>query len=116
MIEYAGAIAKGRRIWLDHAECPVDGPEDEEEYKQMMRVPKSLVICTSSLLPRRDDHDYQHNEHDVPRPARPRGKVRLEESLEAKLILDCKLSEVVPVGNRVYKGECDDGPSNNCKG
>lgn len=43
-------ITKWGRIRLDHAECAMDGPEDEEHNEQMVNAPESLEVCPSRLL------------------------------------------------------------------
>ena len=34
-------------------------PHDEEDNKEMVRVPKPLEMCPSPLLHRKEDHDRQ---------------------------------------------------------
>jgi hypothetical protein len=48
--EDANSVAEGLKVGLDHTERPVNGPEDEENNEQVVRVPKTLKVGSSRLL------------------------------------------------------------------
>lgn len=91
----------------------MNGPEKEEDHKHVMSVPEALIVSTSRLFDRGDDHSHERSQHDVSSPARTRHKVGQQPSVDAQVILGGDLSKVDPMGNRVDPREEDDGP---CRG
>lgn len=65
LIEYTDAVAVWFPIILDHAELPMDGPENEEHDEHVMRVPEALVVGTTRLLSRCEDHGHECGQHDI---------------------------------------------------
>ena len=50
LIEDTSTETEWSVVSLDHAESSVDRPEDEEDDKEVMGVPESLVVFTARLL------------------------------------------------------------------
>ena len=51
-------------VGLDHAEHAVKLPVDEEDNKQMVRVPEAFKVGPTPLLHRKPDHDSERKPHD----------------------------------------------------
>jgi hypothetical protein len=108
--ENTNAIAEGRKIGLDHAEGTVNGPEDEEDDEEVMRVPEALKVSSACVLGGCECNCVQSDEHDISTPARSSRKVGQDEAHESKVVTGRESREVVPMGNGVEPGEEDDGP------
>lgn len=73
--ENTNAIAEGCKVGLDHAECAVDGPEDEEDDKEVMGVPEALKVGTARFLRRCERNRHKRKQHDISTPTRSSGEV-----------------------------------------
>lgn len=107
------ADAKGGDVGLDHAKGAVDGPEEEEDDEHVVGVPEALVVGTSRLLNRGDNHAHESNQHNISCPSRPRHKVGKQPTVNAEIMLDRHLSKVVPMGNSVNPGPENNRPGSN---
>ena len=81
--EHPGSRTERCPICLDHAERPVDRPENEKYDEEMMCEPESFVISSPKLSSGRGKNEHESNQHDVPRPARTSGEVCEKEPFEA---------------------------------
>ncbi len=109
--ERTGALTKWAGICFDHTESSVDRPENEEDDKKVMRVPKALEIRTPKPLHRRYHHQHQANEHDVSRPAGTSGEVGREEPFKPLFIVLRELREIVPMRTGMEPSKEDNRPS-----
>ncbi len=104
--------ARSRTEWccicLDHAECSMNGPEDEEYDEQMMREPETLMVLPLESFQRSDQHGHQDREHDISRPPWAGSEIDKKKSFEALIALGSQLCKVVPVSNCMDPGEEDD--------
>lgn len=106
--EDTNTVTEGREVRLNHTECSVDGPEDEEYDKKVMSVPETLEIGTSRLLCSCQGNSHQCDKHNITTPSGTCCKIGQNEAHEAELV-DCgKLCEIVPMGDRVNPGKEDD--------
>ncbi len=85
--EYTGSRTEWGRICFDHAERPMNGPENEEYDKEMVSVPEAFEITSSRLSHGRGNDEHEDAKHDVPRPARTGGKVCKQKSFETQVVL-----------------------------
>ena len=108
--ENTDAVAKRRKIRLDHTKGSVDGPENEEDDEQVVRVPESFELSSSRFLGCCPGHGGQGDQHDISTPSRPSSKVGDEESDEAELVDLGEYPQIPPMRNGVQPGEKDDGP------
>lgn len=104
------AIAERRKVGLDHAESSVDGPEDEKDDEEVVRVPEALEVCTSRFLCRRECDRHECHQHNISTPARASRKVGQNEAHESEVVARRESRKIVPVGNGVDPGEKDDRP------
>lgn len=94
-------------VWLDHAPHTVELPSEEEDDKQMVRIPKPLKIGTAPFLHGEPDHDTQCNSHDPTRSTGTGGKICLQENKHTLASCICvwisegKLVKVVHVSTDV---------------
>lgn len=65
LIEDTRTEAEGRCICLDHTECTMDGPENEEHDEEVMGVPEPLKVDPLEPVHGCDDHRHKCSEHDV---------------------------------------------------
>jgi hypothetical protein len=98
------------KISLDHAECPMNRPEYEEDDHEVVRVPESFEICPLLLLHCGPSHECERDYKDVSRPSRTSQKVQLDESFKANLVDGRKSGHVVQMGDGVNPGKEHDGP------
>lgn len=108
--EHTDAVAKGRKVGLDHAEGAVNGPEDEEDDEQVVGVPEALKVRTPRLLRSCECDRHQSHEHDISTPARASREVGQDEAHESEVVTSSESGKVVPMRNGVDPGEEDDGP------
>lgn len=108
--ENSDAITEWGAVRLDHAESSVEGPEKEENHKQVVSIPESLKVGSSWFLNCRKDHGHERNKHDISSPSWSRNKVGLEPSSEAESLLDGELGKVVPMSDGVKPGEENERP------
>ncbi len=101
------ANAVGSEVGLDHAESPVDGPEQEEDDEHVVSIPEPLEVGTAHLLHRSNHHAHESDQHDISRPAGARDEVGHQPSTKTQVVLGRDLGKVVPVRNGVYPGEED---------
>ena len=104
-------IAEGRKVWLNHAEGSVNGPEDEEDDEEMVHVPETFKVCTTSLFRSSQCDCHKRNQHDITTPTRSSSKVGEDEAHESKLVACRESGQIVPMCNRVHPGEEYNGPS-----
>ena len=76
--EHADTIAKRFTVGFDHAEGAVEGPEEEEDQEQVVRVPEPLEVGLFRLFEGRAGHGREADEHDIAGPAWAGHKVGLE--------------------------------------
>lgn len=50
LVENAYSGTEWWAVRLDHAECAMNGPENEEYYEEMVQVPESFEIRTTRFL------------------------------------------------------------------
>lgn len=98
-------------IRLNHAERTMDRPEEKEDDKHVVCIPESFVVGSSGFLHRGDNHTHQCNEHDIASPSRARDKVGKKPSVNTEFVLDCDLSEVVPMSDCMHPRPKDNRPS-----
>lgn len=103
-------VAVGRKVGTNHAEGSVDGPHDEEEDEEVVRVPEALIVCAARLLDGGENNGHQGDKHDVSRPSGSGDQVGEEEADEAQVVRGRETAQVDPVGDGVDPGEEDDGP------
>jgi hypothetical protein len=108
--ENTDTIAEGRKVRLDHAERTVDGPEQEEDGEEVVRVPEALELGSSLLLGCSPCHGCERSQHDVASPSRACCEVGKKEADEAELVGLGKHPQISPMRNRVNPGEEEDGP------
>jgi hypothetical protein len=68
-----------RPVRLDHAKHAMQLPVDEEDDKQMVRVPKALKVGPTSLFHRKPDNNHQTDEHYPTGDPRPSCEVHQQE-------------------------------------
>lgn len=56
--KYSYTGTKRRKVCFNHAERSVDGPENEENNKQVVSVPEAFEVCATGLL-----DGSEHNGH-----------------------------------------------------
>lgn len=88
----------------------MDGPEDEEDDEHVVGVPESLVVGSSRLLNRSEDHAHERNQHNVSSPAGAGGEVGKQPAIDSQVVLNGHLRKVVPVSNGVSPGEKHNRP------
>jgi hypothetical protein len=110
--ENTDTIAEGCKVGLDHAEGTVNGPEDEEDDEEVMRVPEALKVGSACVLGSCESDCRQSDEHDVSTPARSSSKVGQDEAHESKVVTGREPGKVVPMSNGVEPGEEYDRPGN----
>ncbi len=91
-----------REVGFDHAKCAMNRPEDEKDDEEVVRVPEALKVGPAAFLYRCGDHGTECEQHDVSGPARACSEIKLEETSEAKSLLGCELSKVVPMCDGVH--------------
>jgi hypothetical protein len=106
--EDTNAVAVWRKIGLDHAESAMDGPEDEEDNEEMVRVPEALKVCPSRLLCCCQRNRHQCEEHDVSTPAGACCKVGKNKAHEPEVVGGRESGKVVPMRDGVDPGKEDD--------
>lgn len=110
LVKHTNAIAVWFPVVLDHAELAMNGPEDEEDDKEVVSVPESLEVCSAWFLNRCHNHCHESSEHDIAGPSRTSDQVGHYESHEPEFLLGRELSKVVPMCNCVDPGEEYYGP------
>lgn len=108
--EDTGPGTKRCSVSLDHAKCSMHRPENEEDDKQVMRVPEALEVLSLDLLDRCRSYEHQGCEHHIARPARTSQNVCKQPSFEAEVVLCRELGEIVPVSNCMYPAPKDNRP------
>ena len=89
-------------------------PVDEEDNKEMVRVPEALKVGPTPLLNRKPDHDSERKPHDPTGDTRASCEVCQQEDDEPLLGRVCRrngeVCKVEHVGDGVNDGPEDDGP------
>jgi hypothetical protein len=80
--EDTDTIAEGRKIRRNHAEGAMDGPEEEENDEEVVRVPEALEVCATCLLRRCERDRHERDQHNVAAPSGTSGKVGKDEAHE----------------------------------
>lgn len=73
--EDTDAVAKGRKVGLNHTESSMDRPEDKEDDEQVMCIPETLEVGTARLLSSRQGNSHQGDQHHISTPTRARRKI-----------------------------------------
>jgi hypothetical protein len=108
--ENTDTITEWRKVGLNHAKGSVDGPEDEEDDEEVMRVPETLKVRTARSFGSGKSDCHQGKEHDVTAPSRTGGKIGQNEAHESQPVACGEPGEIIPVRNSVNPGEEDYGP------
>lgn len=106
-------------VWLgvrrNHTPDTVQCPEEEEDNKQMVRVPESFIVRPAGLLNGSKHHGHESNRDDPSCPGRAQKETNVKEAPETHATLGSQLGCIVQVGNRVNPCEEDNGPGDNYK-
>ena len=86
-------------------------PVDEEDNKQMMRVPEPLKVLSSALFHCEPDDDRQASEHNPTSNTWASSKICHEEAFDACPGGRAEAGEVIHVRHGVEKGEESDRPA-----
>ncbi len=104
------SYTRRRPVCLDHAERAMNGPQNEEQNKEVMYGPKNLEIRSAEAFQRGHSNDIQQEEHKMARQTGSCSKVREEESFNPFAAVYSVHEEATTISTTVYIGEEYQGP------